>query len=377
LVTRAAQAVGHAHLAFVLALHRALAPDPARTACWSPYSVASALGLTAFAARGATRDELVNLLLGEAGADPAALAEAFTAAADLPGEHGAETPTLAVANTLWAAEGLPVRTEFTGELANWPNGAVRTAPFADEPDAARELINSSVSDTTRGLIPRLVPPGAVDPDTLAALVNALYLRTGWRNEFPAHATQPRPFHAPAGPRDVPTMRLTARLGHAAGHGWQVVTLPAVGGVEAVVLLPDTDLAGAEAELDAARLASLLDAPRPTRVELFLPRLRVSERSSLEGALARLGVRRLFTADADLGGLFAEHRAHVSAVLHESVLRVDEQGLEGAAATAVMMRLSAVVREEEPVVVRVDRPFLLLVRHADTGAVYFVARVVEP
>jgi serpin B len=376
-VTRTAQAVGRAHLAFVLALHRALAPDPARTACWSPYSVASALGLTAFAARGATRDELVTALLGEAGADPRALADTLGAAADLPGEHGAEPPVLAVANTLWTAEGLAVRPEFTDELARWPNGSVRPAPFADDPEAARELINHSVAETTRGLIPQLVPPGAIAPDTLAALVNALYLRTGWRTKFPEHATGPRPFHAPSGRRDVPTMRLTARLGHATRPGWQVVTLPAVGGVEAVVLLPDADLATAEPELDTAGLADLLDAPRPRRVELSLPRLRVAERASLGEALGRLGVRRLFTADADLGGLLARDRAHVSAVLHEAVLRVDEQGLEGAAATAAVARMLAVVREEPPVVVRVDRPFLLLVRHAGTGAVYFVARVVEP
>jgi serine protease inhibitor len=376
-VTRAAQATGRAHLAFVLGLHRALAPDPAVTACWSPFSVASALGLTAVAARGATRDELLAALLGEADADLRGYASALAAAAELPEEHGAEHPALAVANTLWAADGLVVRPEFTEELAGWPNPAVRSAPFASDPDAARGQINESVRQTTRGLIPELVPPGAVGVRTLAALVNALYLRTGWRNRFPEHDTVPRPFHAPGGVRDVPTMRLTARIGYAARHGWQAVTLPAVGGVEAVVLLPGTDLAAAEAELDTARLADLLDAPELTRVELSLPRLRVSARASLEEALGRLGVRTLFTNAADLGGLFVKERAHVDTVLHEAVLRLDEQGLEGAAATAVLMRLSAVIREEPPVVVRVDRPFLLVVRHVDTGVVYFLSRVVEP
>jgi serpin B len=67
---------------------------------------------------------------------------------------------------------------------------------------------------------------------------------------------------------------------------------------------------------------------------------------------------------------------VSDALHESVLKLDEQGLEGAAATAMMIRLTA-VSSETPVEVRVDRPFLLLVRHAATGAVYFLARVTDP
>jgi serine protease inhibitor len=63
-------------------------------------------------------------------------------------------------------------------------------------------------------------------------------------------------------------------------------------------------------------------------------------------------------------------------LHESVLKLDEQGLEGAAATAVMLRLLSLTTGE-PVRVHVDRPFLLLVRHAATGVGYFMARVVTP
>jgi serpin B len=59
-----------------------------------------------------------------------------------------------------------------------------------------------------------------------------------------------------------------------------------------------------------------------------------------------------------------------------VLKVDEQGLEGAAATAVMIRLMS-MDTRRPLEVRVDRPFLLVVQHAATGALYFLARVTDP
>lgn len=67
---------------------------------------------------------------------------------------------------------------------------------------------------------------------------------------------------------------------------------------------------------------------------------------------------------------------MDSILHQAVLRLDEQGLEGAAATAVQMRTMSLI-SGDPLEVRVDRPFLLLVRHAGTGAVYFFARVVRP
>jgi serine protease inhibitor len=365
-----------AHLAFTLALHRAAAPDLRANACWSPYSVASALGLIAMGANGLTRDELALLLLGDKSGDPRALGRLLTSASHLePARRDDDEPMLAVANTLWADERIQIRESYVDELVEWPNGSVQAAPLRKAPEEARELINREVAEITRNLIPELVPPGAIDSDTVAALVNALYLKCAWRNRFAEDATRPRPFHGPGGMIDVPTMELTETIGYAATGGWQVVSLPAVGGVRAVVLLPDADLATAEPALDADSLTRLLDAPRAAKVRLRLPRVDVSMQAELTPPLNRLGVRAVFTDDADLSGISSDRLA-VQAVLHEAVLKVDEQGFEGAAATAVMMRMVS-MDVSEPVTVDVDRPFLLLVQHAGTGVIYFAARVVDP
>ncbi|QFZ17321.1 serpin family protein [Saccharothrix syringae] len=341
-----------ARLTFALTLHDAIAPDRTRNACWSPHSVAGALALTARAARGGTRAELTRLL-GDV--------DAVGVEVD-----GAE---FAVANTLWAADGLPLEEDFLAELADRPGAAVRPAPFRDDPEGARKLINADVAETTRQLIPELLAAGSITDDTVATLVNALYLKCAWTAEFPEHDTADRPFR---GAGEVPTMRRTERVRHAHRAGWQAVCLPAHGGVEAVVLLPDDELGGTEG------VPEVLDALDWRRVELYLPRLRIGMNASLAEALRRVGVRTLFTPGADLTGLSPDPRLYVDDVVHEAVLRVDEQGFEGAAATAVTMRMVSFTPEDEPaLVVRVDRPYLLLVRHAATGAVFFLAQVVEP
>lgn len=365
-----------AHLAYTLALHRVTAPDPGVNACWSPFSVASALGLVAQGARGLTRDELAVLLLGEKAGDLAKLGALLARAGELePNRDNEDEPVIAVANTLWTDASIEILASFVDELGRWSSGTVREAPFQRAPAQARDLINLDVAKTTRDLIPELLPSDAIHADTVSALVNALYLKCAWRYRFTEGATTPRPFHTPAGTRDVPTMELSERIGYASAHGWQVVSLPAIGGVQAVVLLPDGELASAEPDLDADLLAELLDAPKPTEVQLRLPRVDVSTQAELTPPLNRLGVRTVFSRDADLSGISASDLA-VQAVLHESVLKLDEQGLEGAAATAVMMRLLS-MPTGMPVDVHVDRPFLLLVRHAATGIVYFLARVVDP
>ncbi|QUH01090.1 serpin family protein [Saccharopolyspora erythraea] len=364
------------HLDFSLSLHKHLAPPPEQPFCWSPYSVASALGLVTAAVGGSTRDELAAALrIGPD--DLGGLLDLLAGSAELGGTgRSGEEPVLAVANTLWAYDDLLVHESFLRELKGWPGSDVRTAPFRERPEAARQLINSDVEETTRGLIPELLPEGSVDPETVAALVNALYLRTSWQEAFDDKATAPRVFHAPQGDRDVPTMHVTRRFGYAAAGGWQAVTIPAAGGVDGVVLLPDEGLDQAEAGLDAATLESLLSSAEQQRVELLLPKFDVRGAAELQRPLGALGVRTVFTPGADFSPL-TDRTLRVSTVVHRSVLRVDENGLEGAAATAAMMRLTAIVREEEPLRVEVDRPFLFLVRHRKTGAVYFLARVVDP
>jgi serpin B len=359
------------HLRFALAVHGALGAEGGNS-CFSPYSVASALTLAALAARGVTREELVALV-----GDPGEQAVLLREAARLVEEgRGAEQPEIAVANTLWAADTLPLEDGFKTELAGWPGADVASAPFEENPEGARALINEDVGRTTHGLVPHLLPPGSIGADVAAVLVNALYLKSAWKKPFREANTADAPFHAPSGTRDVPTMWLGETVGHAHAGGWQAVQLVAAGGLQTVVLLPDGDLAEAEATLDEAALTGLLGKIRFKPVELALPKISLDVPSSLTRLLQGLGVRTMFTDAADLSGLSPDPRLAVSEVLHQAVLRVDEQGFEGAAATALTMRLTS-MSTADPVAVTVDRPFLLLVRHAGTGALYFFARVVEP
>ncbi|TQM80470.1 serpin B [Saccharothrix saharensis] len=344
-----------AHLTFALTLHDAVAPDRTRNACWSPYSVASALGMTAQAARGETEAELVALL----GADHAKV---------LKGAVVGDDAEFAVANTLWAWDDLPLNEGFLTDLAGWPGAKARSAPFAQDPEGARKLINADVAETTRGLVPELLASGAITSDTVATLVNALYLKCAWSEEFPEHDTADLPFR---GAGEVATMRREGNVRYAQRDGWQAVALAARGGVEAVVLLPDGDLGGTEG------VPAVLEALDHDRVELFLPKLDLSVNVSLADALQQVGVRTMFGRGADFTGLSPDPRLYVDDVVHEAVLRLDEQGFEGAAATAVMMRLTSFMPAEPARTVRVDRPYLLLVRHAETGAIYFLAQVAKP
>ena len=67
--------------------------------------------------------------------------------------------------------------------------------------------------------------------------------------------------------------------------------------------------------------------------------------------------------------------YIGDVVHKAFVSVDEAGTEAAAATGVMMQTESA--KPPPVAVRVDRPFIFLVRDRPTGTVLFVGRVTEP
>jgi serine protease inhibitor len=354
-------------LTFALALHRLIAGD--RSFAWSPYSVASALGIVAAGARGRTRDELAAVL-----GDLDGLAGSLAAGAKL-GTGPDSTVTLGVANTLWADLTLPVAAEYLAAVKAWPGGSARGADFRGGAEAARQEINADVSRSTRGLIDDLIQPGLLDADTRAVVVNALYLRASWTKPFAASDTRPQAFHAPGGVVEVPTMRTTRQLSYAARDGWTLVSVPAGEGVVADVLLPDGELSAP----DPAVLTALLDSAKQTEVALELPRVKVRGSASLVSPLSALGIRLLFSREADLSGVTGGLEGlRVDAAVHKAVLTLDETGLEGAAATAVMMtRLAAITTPPRPRLVRVDRPFLLLIRHRPTNTLHFLSQITDP
>jgi serpin B len=354
------------HLDFALALYRELGSGG--NLAWSPYSVASALGLAAEGARGRTLDELTRVLAP--GGDLDALGRMLADSARL------EDAELAVANSLWMRQDLEFSDTYRQAVLGWPGGALHAADFRADPERARRAVNADVEKTTRGLIENLLAEDALTPDTAAVFVNALYLKVAWAFPFEERATRPLPFHGASGTRDVPTMRQQESMRYAAGGGWRMVTLSTPSDAVVDVLLPDGELT----EPDAATLAELYRAGAAagrTQVDLALPRFRVDGNAVLNAVLGRLGVTAAFSRDdADFSGICPSDRIWIDQVVHQAVLRVDEQGFEGAAATAVVMRTLS-FETSEPVPFHVDRPFLVLVRHRRTGAVYFLARVVDP
>jgi serpin B len=173
------------------------------------------------------------------------------------------------------------------------------------------------------------------------------------------------------------MRQTERFGYADGEGYVAVELPYDGGeLSMVVLLPDTDgFEAFEGGLDADLVAAVIDDLTYREVALTMPKFEFESEFSLAKPLIAMGMPVAFSGSADFSGMTGNRDLNIADVIHKAFVAVDEAGTETAAATAVVMELTAA--PEQPVKVTVDRPFIFLIRDIDTGSMLFVGRVMNP
>jgi serpin B len=82
----------------------------------------------------------------------------------------------------------------------------------------------------------------------------------------------------------------------------------------------------------------------------------------------------FSDNADFSGMDGTRNLSISEVIHQAFVKVDEEGTEAAAATAVVMR----VKSAMPVnVFKADHPFIFIIQERETGNILFMGRVVDP
>ena len=88
----------------------------------------------------------------------------------------------------------------------------------------------------------------------------------------------------------------------------------------------------------------------------------------------MGMFDAFTA-ADFSGIDGTHDLFIDGVFHKAFVAVDESGTEAAAATAVVVSLTAV--PDPPVLLQIDRPFIFLIMDYGTETILFAGRVTNP
>jgi serpin B len=256
-------------------------------------------------------------------------------------------------------------------------------------NASLDVVNGWVARKTEGRIPKILDK--LDRDAAAVLLDAVYFKARWARVFDKKLTKDEAFHLTRSQQvDVPLMNQTGRFSLVSRGGYRALRLnyqvPELG---LVIVLPD-DVEGADAvarRLGVNELAELFTALRDGQamkpVAVALPRFKTEYRADLVPPFRQAGMQKAFDPNAaDFSGMTGrpatQSRLYIGDIVHRAVIDVAEENTEAAAATAIVVRPTAVpVQPVTPQLFRVDHPFLFYLVEDATGMILFEGRIADP
>jgi serpin B len=368
--------------AFALDLYRELRAEEGNI-FYSPYSLSVALAMTYAGARGETEQQMADALsfyLSQDRLHPAFNYLDQELASRGEGAEGKDEEgfRLNIVNDIWGQRDFTFLPDFLDTLAENYGAGLRILDFIGEPEASRIAINDYISEQTEEKIQDLIPEGLIDIMTRLVLTNAIYFNAAWQYPFSEEMTSDGIFHLPDGGEvTVPMMHQAESFGYTEGDGYQAVELKYDGEeLSMVILLPGSgQFSNLEQSLDAEMLNDIIDSLELKHVELTLPKWEYESSFRLKETLKAMGMPAAFSSAADFSGMTGQPELYIDEVVHKAFVSVDEAGTEAAAASAVIMKLTAM--PTDTAVFTADRPFIYFIRDIETGAILFLGRVVNP
>ena len=278
-----------------------------------------------------------------------------------------------LANSIWLNEQFDYHEDTVDTLANDYYASTFRAPMGDK--ATDEAIHAWINENTNHLLENAANGLKTDTNTLLMLISTLYFKGTWADQFEPFNTSEDTFTTASGTEQrIDFMHRTLNGNYYRGEGFTVASLPFRDGTAMWFLLPDegvsldqitwnlpmmaVDTSGGCYELPALELAAQQDYGE---IHWSVPKFDVDSDLDLIPALQALGVTDIFTDGvADFSPL-TDLDALVSAVKHAARVKVDEEGCEAAAFTAIMVEATAAMPEQLPVVeMNLNRPFGFLI-----------------
>merc|ERR1712038_666531 len=284
-----------------------------------------------------------------------------------------------LANRILIKDDFTVKPDFLTVLMGFYLSAVD--PFKSV-SQAEQSVNDFVKFKTEGLIDQLITPGSLDSLTKLVLINVIYYKANWKHQFQKAETAPMAFNLLGGREKIfhiQGMNLKAKkLGIADVPGVaKILELPYENPeFNMYIGVPEENSLEALNKLASNfEYAKFADKLVPRKLPVQIPAFDASFSTELKGPLKAMGIKDMFDdLKADFRDM-TEKRVGVSKVAHEAVVKIDEEGSEASAATAIVLGSRSGGVPDKPFLV--DRPFVFMIHDRVHDIPLFVGRMINP
>jgi serpin B len=346
---------------------------------FSPFSIFTALAMTWAGARENTAVQMAETL--HFTEKPAQFHRAI---GDLISQLNAvqkETDVeLSIANAIWAQKGYQFLDEFFRIVQQSYQADLKQVDFSSAAESARQAINAWVGQQTNEKIKDLLPPKVLNALTRLVLVNAIYFKGFWDNQFKSRDTREMEFWLLTEVAvKVPMMHQEHQFGYWENDWLQIIEMPyKEESLSLIVLLPKekTGITDLEQKLNFENMMAWQSRLRKRKVIVFFPKFKIESQFSLGQTLALMGMPDAFDPElADFSAMVGQKELYISAVIHKAFLEVNEEGSEAAAATGVVVGVTSIA--PSPPIFKADHPFVFFIRDNKSQSILFLGRVLNP
>ena len=343
-----------------------------RNAVYSPVSLYAALGMLTELTDGETKQQVMDLL----GVSDSEALRQWTKALWQQLCYDEQDSALRLGNAAFLNENMAFHKEPLDVLAEDYYASSYQLPMGSK--AADKTIAAWLDQQTNDLLTEDTGAIKTKEIDLLRLYNTIYYKAAWRAEFSGGATEKDIFTAADGTEQRTDFMHISLAGSpvARGKGYRCASLYLKDGGRMTFYLPDEGVTVEELlqrENFLQEAEDLLVDALEVRVNWSVPKFDIRASLELNDALRALGVTDAFDkAAADFTPL-TDTGAVVSSVMQAARVRIDEEGMEAAAYTEIIVEPTAAepppCSEEE---MNLNRPFLFAIWK--DGAPLFIGTV---
>ena len=340
----------------------------------SPTSIAIALAMTYNGASGETQQamasalELQELSLKDVNLSYQKLQQDW--------QQSDSQVQLSIANSIWAKQGIPFKHKFLKNNREYYQARITNLDFTNP--RAKNIINSWVQEATQGKIERIV--GNIKPEDILFLINAIYFKGNWANQFDKKLTKTESFHlSPDFSQPQRMMSQTGKYRYYENNQFQAISLPyGQSRLSMYIFLPrqNSDLATFSQQLNLDNWQQWKQQFQLTPGSITIPRFQLEYEVELKQALTALGMGIAFEANrADFAEMTSQS-VLIDRIKHKTFVEVNEEGTEAASVTSIGIGITS-VNPTQPFEMIVNRPFFCAIADNLTDTILFMGSVVNP
>ncbi|XP_038193888.1 plasma serine protease inhibitor [Arvicola amphibius] len=360
---------------FAFSLYRALASEaPDQNVFFSPMSVSMSLAMLSMGTGSHSKTQIMEGLgLSLQQSQEAELHKGFLHLLQRFSQLS-DGLQLSLGSALFIDPAVRIRDNFLGAMKTLYMADTFSTNFGN-PEMAKKQINDYVAKQTKGKIVDLIKE--LQSTHFMVLINYIFFKAKWETAFSDKNTHKEDFHV------TPKQTIQVLMMNREDEYYYImdrdipctlVRIPYQGNATALFILPsEGKMQQVEKGLNARALKNWLKTTTKRRLGLCLPKFSIEGTYHLEKILPKLGIKDVFTSNADLSGMIDNANVNLSEMTHKSVVELDESGTVAAAATGEVFMF----RSARPMTLQMkfNRPFLFAI--VENMNLLFLGKVVRP